>query len=441
MKLVRLFSSNEKGIIQNDLYSDSIKLKPYSKVGLLNASISMSYSNVIIDAENNTFQFSTTSAPQFKKTVVLDVGDYTEDEFIKHVERKMNAKIENNASNNGQMWVISKTTDNLIKFQFSKPDNVSTTSTLVPITNLHNLNNVGGGAYSKSGGADWTGYSYSDLAFCRGAGNVFTTLNNNANSYIFGLIKDKPDGTQTLDHTYYQYAIKYDSDLDKYYTIVNGVENDTTLPYNGAEQLKITKNNGIITFYKNNISIGTSVYDDNNIYFLGFSIKNTDANTLGPLTMTPDNNESVFLDVENFYNLRAQPSTVGLFLNNYTKSLFGFTFTQKIITGTEVLFVATHSFLQSNSPSSLIVELVNLNLMSYDMSLNKRKSILATIPILNNSQPDRLVYQNNTPIFITINNEYDINLNSLHVRLLDSRDNEEITVGAGGIDMTLLFTE
>jgi hypothetical protein len=437
MKLIRLYSDTTDGLISNDLYSDAIQLKPYSEISLYNASISLSYNNIIVDNENRTFQFSTTSAPQFKKNVVLDVGDYTADTFITHVERKMNALIENNALGNGVQWVVSKTTDNLLKLQFSKPNNQSTSANLVPLTNLVNLNNVGG-VYNKTAGNDYEGYGYSDLHFTRGAGHVITTLSNNLNSFICGLIDNKPDNTQTLDHTYYSYAIKYDHVLDKYYTIINGVETDTGLGYNVDEPLRITKNSGAITFYKNNISIGTSSFNDEKPYYLGFSIKNTDANTIGTLQMSPDNNESVFLTGEDYYNLGAQPSTVGLYFTIYSKALFGMTFDSKVITGTEGVFNATHSFLSSNSPTSIIVECVNLNLNSYDFSQNKRKSILATIPILQ-EQADRLIYNNINPIFITINNEYPIALNTLTLRFLDARDNKQISVGANGIDATILI--
>lgn len=439
MKLIRLYSNNTTGLINNDLYSDAIQLKPYSQISLYNASISLSYNNIVVDNDNRTFQFSTTSAPQFKKTVNLDIGDYTAEEFILHVERKMNALIDNNALGNGVQFVVSKTTDNLLKIQFSKPNNQSTSGNLVPQTNLINLTNVGGGIYNKTGGSDYQGYGYSDLHFTRGSGHVITTLTNNLNSYIFGLIDNKPDSTQTLDHTYYSYAIKYDHVLDKYFTIVDGVETDTGLSYNVSEPLRITKNSGGITFYKNNISIGTSGFNDTKHYYLGFSIKNTDANTIGTLSMTPDNNESVFLVGEDYYNLGAQPSTVGLFFNIYSKALLGFT-DDKIITGTEGVFQATHSFLTSNSPTSIIVECVNLNLNSYDFSQNKRKSILATIPILQ-EQADRLIYNNINPIFITINNEYPMALNNLTLRFIDARDNSEISVGANGIDATILIKD
>ena len=88
-------------------------------------------------------------------------------------------------------------------------------------------------------------------------------------------------------------------------------------------------------------------------------------------------------------------------------------------------------------PDSIIVELLNIDLKSYDSLDNKRRSILAVIPNLNENVFGKIIYDVNYPLYISVRNENPIYLRNIRARVLNS-DLSPITLRGRAV-MTILL--
>lgn len=81
-------------------------------------------------------------------------------------------------------------------------------------------------------------------------------------------------------------------------------------------------------------------------------------------------------------------------------------------------FLGTLTLVQ-NIPDSIIIEMLNVELNSYDSLFGGRKNILAVIPNVENIS-NRLIYSANFPLFIEINNKQPRLLRNIKARLLNT---------------------
>lgn len=86
---------------------------------------------------------------------------------------------------------------------------------------------------------------------------------------------------------------------------------------------------------------------------------------------------------------------------------------------------------------SFYVELLSLNLNGYDGLTNGRKSILAVIPMSDNDNV--ILHQVPTPIFISLNNQYETTLRTIRARVLTADGSQILTEGLS--TLTLLFDD
>ena len=101
------------------------------------------------------------------------------------------------------------------------------------------------------------------------------------------------------------------------------------------------------------------------------------------------------------------------------------------------VYRADKLFRLSYIPDSIIVELLNIDLKSYDSLDNKRRSILAVIPNLNENVFGKIIYDVNYPLYISVRNENPIYLRNIRARVLNS-DLSPITLRGRSV-MTLLL--
>ena len=129
----------------------------------------------------------------------------------------------------------------------------------------------------------------------------------------------------------------------------------------------------------------------------------------------------------------ALPSpTVAAFLG-YDQSRFPASGTVAI--GTTLELVGTNRFSLLSLADSFIVEMLNMELDSYDTSQLQRKNILMTIP--EDEQDQRLLYDTEYPIFISLKNKNPITLRNIRARVL-REDYSPLTI-VGQSTMTLLL--
>jgi hypothetical protein len=97
----------------------------------------------------------------------------------------------------------------------------------------------------------------------------------------------------------------------------------------------------------------------------------------------------------------------------------------------EILFV--------DNTECYLIELLNLNIDSYDASLGQqnRRNLLAVIQNGRTRDQKDVYYDANTPLFIDLNNAYDIPLHNIQLRILDS--SEQVPAAEGFSNMTILI--
>ena len=90
-------------------------------------------------------------------------------------------------------------------------------------------------------------------------------------------------------------------------------------------------------------------------------------------------------------------------------------------------------------PYSLSVELPQLGSMeSYDGKTERRAQLVSVIPSLVKTNQD-MSYNAPYPIFVDINNAYDLVLSSLEVRVLDSATNLPVALENPACSLTFAF--
>ena len=97
----------------------------------------------------------------------------------------------------------------------------------------------------------------------------------------------------------------------------------------------------------------------------------------------------------------------------------------------EILFV--------DNTECYLIELLNLNIESYDASLGQqnRRNLLSVVQNGRTRDQKDVYYDANTPLFIDLNNAYDIPMHNIQLRILDS--SEQIPAVEGFSNMTILI--
>ena len=231
MKLLRLTSDNQNGIIETN-FNEDIKIDENSKIALMNASFSVSELKLSIDIFNHVITyFSNNSGNDDAKTEIkLNKIDYikaTAPELLEDITNKFNDNLKENTQNLGAQILftteggktkattkISPNNGNLFR-DFLLPPNALNNEMSLNVTNTNNLN-----MFSTQGNANddkAVVASYSEFGKgcstirCRIYDLISNAGDTNANGFIMGLSETNPSDW-TLTNDFY-------SDSDKTYYI------------------------------------------------------------------------------------------------------------------------------------------------------------------------------------------------------------------------------
>lgn len=286
-------------------------------------------------------------------------------------------------------------------------------------------------------------------------GDVIAQVNG-AEDIIVGLLKDIPDaGTTNFDATLYKFGILYDAD-DVYQIIVDGQAKATTTLTADGDLVELQLSSGNINYIvkrgATTFNLGSVSYDFTQPpLHVGCSMKaNNTSNVtdfiynyhLGHESLQGPNNPIL---VKKFDQQVVSNPLLGAGINTKLSltmpdgilELLGFDVAPEDTTNDEGSFIASVPLQDTTTPLSLSVELPNLGRMeNYDGSDGERKNLVALIPKLTQSG-NNLVYEASFPLYISINNQYPLNLSSLECRILSSEDNSEVELEHPGC--SLLF--
>ena len=452
-----------------NVFNDSIRVEPYSKVALTSASIRFSNKFITVDGNNNSFTFRSkgNSATQ-NMTVTLANGNYNKDEFLSEVNVKMNSVLDSSkmvvqsGSPQAFQWQPNINKDGTFGFKFSR--SVLTTNGLTILQNIAPTTPASKTSYTCGViGGTWQGYGYSLGDFSNGCGSMQFIMNDNGTGNpgsICGLIDSdnmpEPGQTQLLSSAF-KYGIIYEGTGNNYFIVVDGVSYDSGIAFGNTKLCKIKLSLGQISFeIEGNVYGTTYEYDyTNSGYVVGMSFKQQNNNinsfrwTLNPFQITTTQNGIIDFyandQYENIYKLdenleieTPEKSKVTLQLSTpEVRDLFGFSIDPNPITAVTGCYNGRNDINISNLPTSLLVTAPNLQLNSYDGRVSQRKPIIGVIPSVEVDDIDAINYEPNNLIYISLNNPNAFTLSEMVLRIENADDGEEISLADPGANLSV----
>lgn len=476
MKLLRLISNNESQADFNVLFQEPINIKPNSTIGLQNFSLFFDDEMIEVNDDNNTFTMKFT-ADTFGVSVMgeftLTNGTYNATSFVNELNYQMNKGLSSIdlsplglTTYNNYMevsCVLDKTTKNLaITYALQTRD------TNPSYLELAFINFDGTSAYSKNVASafNWA-FAYTNKTFCDGQGTQYLRTSNTLGTttgIALGLVTlDKTSGASIIGTglSPEKYNFCAFNDDGTYWKVKNpnGSITTSTIPVTATDIIEITKGawtDGVGTDFN---SFGYTIVVHSGITTAGdviakipftyeeqlhgaFSIRDTTSQIINyNFVPSPSNVSDKYgsgihivkdfrlLEKNSYYNKNLggdpEPPFKQLFLDlgeNVAK-LLGFANPQtNTITGATGAWNADISIYATVIPSSIIIELPNTHIHSYDGDTyyKRRRNILSIVPSVNLEQENtKITYQPPFPVMLDMFNKNEDLLTNVRVRVLD----------------------
>lgn len=443
MKLVRVISTEGQDTANfSNLFTDQIKIDPYSQVALINASLSLTTITLNVNSSNNTFTFKNSDRGA-QYTATMRNGDYSKTTFLNEINRAMNSRIPyDGTQNNNYQWTASTAGNNVLSLTWANSSRLALSSsefsggfslnTSFQTPSPNNVRINGNEGLGQQGKSYW--YASSNQAFTFGSGQMQCSLNCVGG---FGLLNASNAPTDVLTDADIVYGIFCNAD-QKYDVVINGVRQTTTETCTSSLVPSIELSNGKVNFIANTatgFNLVTSVdfpYDGSTLLPFAQVLGKYDTSGLAINNLKWNRDPAVSND--NIGNKQSIPSiqfTAG------SRTLLGFDSDSLTGTsGTTFAFTAFYSLIDTTPPVSLAVVLPQLGSMdSYDGKIQRRSQLVSVIPSLIKTNQD-MSYNAPYPLFIDINNAFPIILSEFEVRLLDSATGEPVSLEAPGCSLT-----
>ena len=460
-KLIRLTTQDDNCIFNNDFKQD-ILIPPQSKIALQNFCCEVKTGSFNINTTNNEITYTSKDGDATAtKTIYLNSGYYDKDNadiLFTDIKNKLNASLDINAGSHiGKQWNAEVIDSKVNIYQKLGDKNYIRSDSDVNTVGLNTSVNT----YKRqSGTGSGDAFAYINKAFTKGCGRCYITASTFSvvnEGFVFGLTKKKINSSDTVindNEFFYGIKIYNDSGTMKIQRINNGTTFASVafVPTAGMT-LGVELSQGILELV---CYIGTTKYsvhtkevsylDDlypclvmngapsgaNNVIcsnlkfsndpFYSDSVSDVETLTAGPPGRTPVGGSYLLFDDSDFSTF------LGFSNRRFPKNGFLGTDTIKA--------VADEEFKPTSLSESFVVELLNINLDSYEAQTKQRRNILSTIvnqQIVN----DRVHFVAPYPLYIEMNNANPITLRNIRARIL-KEDLSEITVN-GFSQMTILI--
>ena len=485
MRLLRLRTDNNNCEFDTTFNSDII-IKPGSKLALQNMCITKTPEKLVINADNDTIQIqiSNGDGPADAK---LEHRTYTKqnfEEMLQDISYQLNACMGWARRNQGIQWRAS-IIDNRVDIQYIQPQKqLLLTPDLISSAIQKSITLSGTSYITGIDNTEGTSYIYWEKPLCVGQGgfNVLTReLIANENpfaptGFVIGLVEKSSTPRPSVPIDSYFCGIHAISEDANYNTIDQGFgEPSMILPTPATSG---SDNNDILSINIGEGKITMSVYKhaSTTAGYTGTILKSIDLPKMGnndpytsPIyypcitifsaTNTACQNIECYLDpylnnvpvtetVEEIQELTDRPpkqtrAKSTHILNFITPSLPKFLGYSEIlyrsVQNKNVNYLAESIFDLVDISDSFVIEMLSMELNSYDSQTEGRRSILAVVPKSEEDTEGAIVYHVPYPTFININNNSEISLRNIRCRILKS-DLTKIVVSGFSI-ITLLLDE
>ena len=440
MKLIKV-SGNATEF--ENVFNSLIHVEPYSKIGLISASIRLNGEIILINTQNQLLKIKTRSSKP-EVDVILTPGNYNITDFVVEVNRAFNSALTVEPATTTLIdpnfqWNIINDRENRLVIQFTrgKYDIDFSTSNLVNMTNA-----VGGIVVNASNGLDWNSYCYTTEYFINGSGASSLVIPAGI-EMAFGIIKELPQNQPLLRPSDFDYCVYLDGGNLFKTAHLGSIYTSALIPH-ANEVVSIKLYDGALHFYQDNNLINSYAWDYQTSYHLAISIKTQNA-SLSQIKWTPDPFQKTLNNVVQYHHtlsdtfdniadltlgLGANPTATKVsisFSNNLVRDIFGFNNNIVFQTGITGKATAIQSLPDSNTPNSILIEMNNIpSLEAYDGREGNKRPICAVIPSFELNQNLEIAYSAPYPIFIDINNKYEFIFNRSMIRVLSLSEEENV---------------
>lgn len=480
MRLIRLTTEDRTGIFDNHFNQDII-ITPQSKVALKSMSIENELKQITINSANDKIDFQ---VQDNQGTLTTQLSHATYDtlsapSLFLDISIQMNKVLRTRGANVGRnigLEIRNRIgTDKNFRCQMAQGSLSENTSSLVLNKGVVAVNKTGAagfGIFSSSGtpsGND--SFFYDPTPMARGGGMVrfkVNTMGNTTDNFILGFTTTNPDTLQdgaTFNLSDIKYGIKAQQSSSPYQSIFNGTLNtSSTIPnYVGSGSqnnddivLSVDQGKMSIQVYQSGVPDGVVLQAEDYTYptdlypvviFLGDSAHTSIR--LFRFTQSPYHNEPqppivVVAEELSEGKLNAPPNqfpnATKHFLqyeSNTLSTFLGFNNPripqQGTISSKDFIATADNIFKAKALSDAFLVELMNIQLSSYDGLTSERKSYLSVVPETDKDQ--YVIYDATYPIFIDIQNTQPLTLRNIKARILYADGTPISMLGLG----TLVF--
>jgi len=487
-KLIRCHTTDPKSIF-DCVFNEPIEINPYSEIALQSASFSLANQFLVVDATNDELTFQVQSGASH--TVRITHGTYTKHNattMLEALTKTMNNTLDITTSKeHGSEIAVLATSDSRVMFdmQYGQQNVISSrttdklkyfaSNTLTVGSRGNNINITTAGDTDLTANGDVDGnFIVGKVPFTKGCGNFVFRLTTYAvggrtikgamglvDKDVYDKYKAGGGGVTTADFKYlFQIPASGQADPDFGKTITLGSQISMEITQGNLRFREYRADNSehnLATF----VTPFLDDYYDVDLYPVLILNGENDKIKIKDLKYTPTPFVSSptleTTDFDGTHDLTttlprpfgARPTVYNLTFGSITlRDYLGYSqnIQNPLLTASNGrIFEANTLFANISSADNYIVEMLNMKLDSYDSFTpdnvgGGRKNILAPIPIserIIDAQTGLLQYQAPEMLFISMNNEFKMDIRQLRLRVVDTQYNEVNNAGFASLNIVI----
>ena len=442
VKMIRLTTQDPNGFYNNEFHSDII-IEPNSKIALHSLTAEIDTEAITIsEGVNDNIQFKMTQEQTIFRSLHIAPGSYNSSNYttlFNDITLKMNKLMLYNSNEIGRQWRVGVNTNKKVVFENTLGENMIPSN--IDNSNIVKVNAVSTSSFlsNRSGGTvgNYDSFIYMKSPQCKGSSSFRAQLFNEVSyDVIIGYLSSPPNtNTTNINLTDIKYGIKVNTN-DTFSYIYNGV----VTQYIGVPPFVAAVGDFIsIDSFQNKIFLNVFNLNGSITALSQYDYNHTD--DLFPVVIFLGDSSSRLKDIQfssdpyyrATYNIVEPPEiltsipTIGAYptiktlkiMDAELASFFGFKQTTYSNSPRNTTWILTSEdyFQPADFSDSFIVELLNLNVDSYDGLTKERRNFLHCIvqaDIIRN----RLTYTAPYLLYLDIKNTNKLSIRNLKARLL-----------------------
>ena len=435
--MIRLTTQNPEGFYNNDFHTDII-IEPNSKIALHSLTAEIDTEAITIsEGVNDNIQFKMTQEQTTFRSLHIKTGTYNSSNYsllFSDITNKMNRLMFYNSNEIGRQWRVGISNDKKVVFENVLGQNMQPKTTQNDKIVKVNAVTTSGLLSNRNGGTvgNFDSFIYMKSSQCKGSSSLRAELPETFNNCIIAYLLSCPNtNTTNINLTDIKYGIKING--AKYEYIHNGVITSSSLVPQVGDYMSIDT-------HENKLFLNVyAIVNDTKTTLSEFDYNHTDE--LFPVIIFLSNQNGQLKNIQftsdPFYRLTydiEQPPVIVTYIPNIEArntiktlkimdaqlaSFFGFkqTIYSNTPANTSWILTSDDYFQPADFSDSFIVELLNLNVDSYDGLTKERRNFLHCIvqaDIIRN----RLTYTAPYLLWLDIKNTNKLSIRNLKARLL-----------------------